>query len=221
VILGRRRTCPPTHWLRMGRGNHGRFPCSPCHRSVRSASSSTPAASPCLRRSPSAWPPHRGCNPASELTHPHSGHALLTGPYPPDLSRHFSYGASTTDSLALRLLTSLAEPAPSGSTSTSRHCQGCSNPPRRPPDQAALGFNQAAATTRRSRHLTSTRQHGASRRTTAAKYSNGSTAAAGRRSAPSFVVCAFIDQVASHLRGYRHIQIGNGTADAGDVPVVA
>jgi hypothetical protein len=68
VILSRRRTCPPTQWLCVGRGDHGRFPCSPCHRSVRSASSSTPAASPCLRRSPSTWPPHRCCNPASELT---------------------------------------------------------------------------------------------------------------------------------------------------------
>lgn len=32
----------------------------------------------------------------------------------------------------------LAEPAPSGSTDTSRRCQGCSHPPRHHPDQAAL-----------------------------------------------------------------------------------
>ena len=31
----------------------------------------------------------------------------------------------------------------------------------------------------------------------------------------------FIDQVASDLREHRHIRIGNGTAGAGDVPVVA
>lgn len=32
----------------------------------------------------------------------------------------------------------LAEPGPSGSTGTSRLCQGCSHPPRHHPDQAAL-----------------------------------------------------------------------------------
>ena len=32
----------------------------------------------------------------------------------------------------------LAEPRPSGSTSRSRRCQGCSHPPRHHPDQAAL-----------------------------------------------------------------------------------
>jgi len=59
------------------------------------------------------------------------GHALHTGPYPPDLSRLTSYGASTTGSLSLHRLTSLDEPAPSGIASTSRRCRGCSRPPRR------------------------------------------------------------------------------------------
>jgi hypothetical protein len=46
--------------------------------------------------------------------------ALHTGPYPPGWSRLRGYGASDTGSLALHLLTSLDEPAPSGSTSTAR-----------------------------------------------------------------------------------------------------
>lgn len=46
--------------------------------------------------------------------------ALQTGPYPPGWSRLRGYGASTTGSLALHLLTSLDEPAPSGSTDTAR-----------------------------------------------------------------------------------------------------
>jgi hypothetical protein len=51
----------------------------------------------------------------------HSGvRALHTGPYPPDWSRLRGYGASSTGSLTLHLLTSLDEPAPSGSTDTAR-----------------------------------------------------------------------------------------------------
>lgn len=41
-------------------------------------------------------------------------------PYPPGWSRLRGYGASSTGSLALDLLTLLNEPAPSGSTSTAR-----------------------------------------------------------------------------------------------------
>ena len=104
-------------------------PTFPAHRSVRSASSSTPAASPRLRRRPSAWPPHRLLEPASELTRLlDSGHALHTGPYPPGWSRRHRYGASTTGSLALRLLTLLAGPGPSGSADPSRRCRGCFPP---------------------------------------------------------------------------------------------
>jgi hypothetical protein len=46
------------------------------HRSVREAPSSTPAASPRLRRRHSAWPPHRRSNPATELTTHASRRAL-------------------------------------------------------------------------------------------------------------------------------------------------
>jgi hypothetical protein len=70
------------------------------------------------------------------------GHALHTGPYPPDLSRLNPYGASTTGSLSLHRLTSLDGPAPSGSTGTSRRCRGCSRPPQRSPGQAAPSFTR-------------------------------------------------------------------------------
>jgi hypothetical protein len=44
----------------------------------------------------------------------------------------------TTPVPRVLLFATLAGPAPSGSTDTSRLCQGCSHPPRRHPDQAAL-----------------------------------------------------------------------------------
>ena len=126
-------TSLPIH--RPGRAAGGRprmVPTFTQHRSTRSAASSTPAASPCLRRSLSAWPPHRRIHSASELTHMQKhtpGHALHPGPYPPDLSRHSSYGASATGSLTFRLLILLAGPGPSGDTKPSRRCRGCSCPP--------------------------------------------------------------------------------------------
>jgi hypothetical protein len=46
----------------------------------------------------------------------------------------------TTPVPRVLLSVTLAEPAPSGSTGTSRLCQGCSHPPRHHPDQAALSF---------------------------------------------------------------------------------
>ena len=62
---------------------------------------------------------------------------------------------------------SLAGPAPSGSTDTSRLCQGRSRPPRHHPDQAALSYSDLLRQARRRRSLTSTRTtapHGATRR---------------------------------------------------------
>jgi hypothetical protein len=53
-----------------------------------------------------------------------AGHALHTGPYPPDLSRPHAYETLTTDSLSLHLLVLLAGPGPSGSTDPSRRCRG-------------------------------------------------------------------------------------------------
>ena len=61
------------------------------------------------------------------------------GPYPPDLSRCQVKGRKTPVPRVL-LSATLAGPAPSGSTGTSRLCQGCSRPPRHHPDQAALSF---------------------------------------------------------------------------------
>src|SRR6266404_2817936 len=102
--------------------------------------------SPCTRLSrarTTTRPPHRLLEPAPELTRLlESGHVLHPGPYPPDWSRRHRYGASPTDSLALRLLTLLAGPGPSGSTGPSRRCRGCSRPPRRSPDQAASSFTR-------------------------------------------------------------------------------
>jgi hypothetical protein len=46
----------------------------------------------------------------------------------------------TTPVPRVLLSATLAGPAPSGSTGTSRLCQGCSRPPRHHPDQAALSF---------------------------------------------------------------------------------
>jgi hypothetical protein len=84
----RQRACPPPDRLPGGQGGRGWFPRSPKHRSARSALSYTPAASPRLRRRPSAWPPHRLLLTASELTPANTRrHALHPGPYPPDLSR--------------------------------------------------------------------------------------------------------------------------------------
>ena len=54
--------------------------------------------------------------------------ALHPGPYPPDSSRYYAYGASTTGSLSLYPLALLAGPAPSGSTGASRHRRSCFPP---------------------------------------------------------------------------------------------
>jgi hypothetical protein len=56
--------------------------------------------------------------------HPARTRALHTVPYPPGLRTASLLRASTTGSLSLHLLASLDEPAPSGSTSTSRLRQG-------------------------------------------------------------------------------------------------
>jgi hypothetical protein len=62
-------------------------------------------------------------------------------PYPPDLSWWAVKGRRTLISL-VHLPVSLTGPASSGSTDTSRRCQGCSHPPRRLPDQAAPSFTR-------------------------------------------------------------------------------
>src|SRR5207247_7794434 len=98
----------------------------------------------------SAWPPHRLLEPASELTRLlEPGHVLQSGPYPPGWSRRHRYGASTTGSLALRLLTSLAGPGSSGSADPSRRCRGCFPPSPAIPGSGCRPLHQTAATARR------------------------------------------------------------------------
>ena len=63
------------------------------------------------------------------------------------------------------LSVTLAGPAPSGSTGTSRLCRGCSHPHRHLPARAAPSFTALLRQGRRSRSLTSTRIISASRRT--------------------------------------------------------
>ncbi|EDX21281.1 hypothetical protein SSAG_01072 [Streptomyces sp. Mg1] len=108
-------------------------------------------------------------NPASELTRPMKAtvHALHTGPYPPGLSRLDAYGASTTGSLSLHLLTLLDGPAPSGSPGTSRRCRGCLPPSPAFPGSDCPQLHQTAATAQRRRSSTSTRLRSASWRTPA------------------------------------------------------
>jgi hypothetical protein len=88
------------------------------------------------------------------------GHALHTGPYPPGLSRLNAYGASTTGSLSLHLLTSLDGPAPSGSPGTSRRCRGRLPPSPAFPGSGCPQLHQTAATAGRCRPFTSTRLRG-------------------------------------------------------------
>ena len=118
-------------------------------RSAEEEPDCVPATSPRLRRRLSAWPPHRLLEPAPELSRIlESGHVLHPGPYPPDWSRRHRYGASTTDSLALRLLTLLAGPGPSGSADPSRRCRGCFPPSPAIPGSGCLQLHRASATAR-------------------------------------------------------------------------
>src|SRR5215217_1111363 len=75
TALGRRRTCPPPCWPHGGRGSPGRVPTFPTSRLTGAVPSFSPAASPRLRRSPSAWPPGRSNSPASESRCPVLRHA--------------------------------------------------------------------------------------------------------------------------------------------------
>ncbi len=129
ALLGRQRTCPGPDRLPGTRDDHGWFPRSLHDRSARQAPSSTPAASPHLRRRHSAWPPRRSTNTSPESASTQNGsRALHPGPYPPDSSRYYAYGASTTGSLSLYPPAPLAGPAPSGSSGASRHRRSCFPP---------------------------------------------------------------------------------------------
>src|SRR6266496_584762 len=139
----------------------GAFPTFTRHRSTRSVASSTPTASPRLRRSPSAWPPHRRLHSASELTRIHqlAGHALHPGPYPPALSRHSSYGASPTGSLVVPPSDLACRTRPVWQSQTVPALSGLLPPSPAFPGSGCPQLRHAAATARRRRSLTSTRCH--------------------------------------------------------------
>ena len=85
-------------------------------------------------------PRGRTGRPSKSLTLDQAKRRAAPGPYPPDLSRCACQGRKTPVPRVL-LSAMLAGPAPSGSTGTSRLCQGCSHPPRHHPDQAALSYS--------------------------------------------------------------------------------
>ena len=162
-------TSLPIH--RPGRAAGGRprmVPTFTQHRSTRSAASSTPAASPCLRRSLSAWPPHRRIHSASELTHmakqAHRSRAA-SRPISTRFEPALSYGASATGSLTFRLLILLAGPGPSGDTEPSWRCSEPLLPSPAFPGSGCPQLHRAAATTRRRSPSISARIHSASWRT--------------------------------------------------------
>ena len=125
-------------------GRPGTVPTFTMHRSIGEAPSSTPAASPRLRRRPSPWPPHRQPKPASELIRPPSLSEVMR--CTPAHIRQVRAGSAITERRSLvplvRLLVSLAGPGPSGSSGTSRRCRGCSHPRRRLPGRASPSFTR-------------------------------------------------------------------------------
>ena len=113
------------------------------NRSTSEASSSTPAASPRLRRRSSPWPPGRLSHRDQKFPVPAQRGRVRTAasPYPPDLSWWAVKGRQTLIS-RVHLLVSLTGPASSGSADTSRRCQGCSHPHQHLLDRAAPSFTQ-------------------------------------------------------------------------------
>jgi hypothetical protein len=126
-----------------------------------------PAASPRLPRSTSPRP----------LAEPSMNRPGVPRPAPRrtgarrsrPISARFGAGSVLRDFQApvprVLLSVTLAGPAPSGSASTPRRCQGCSRPPRHLPDQAALSYAALLRQGQRRYSLTSARINSASRRT--------------------------------------------------------
>jgi hypothetical protein len=91
-------------------------------------------------------------------------------------------GLYNAGSSRVHLPVSLAGPAPSGSTGTSRRCRGCSPPdPADSPNPATPSFNRPAATERRRGSHTRTRSHSASWRTVSHLHSINKRLTAHRR----------------------------------------
>src|SRR6266540_510558 len=164
----RRRACPPPARQAGGKGNLGRVPTFPTCRLTGAVPSFSPAASPRLRRRPSAWPPIRTVSPA-----PESRCATLTracAACPAHIhqvrGRFWPYGGLTTGSALLtpsRLASRTqviwqCRPVPSLS--------GLLPPSPAPPGSGCPQLQRPAATGRRRSPFTSARTRGTSWRTT-------------------------------------------------------
>jgi hypothetical protein len=158
MTISRRRACPHPTWPGREKGGHRWFP-----RSLRTdrrgrRPAVIPAASPQLRRRPSPWPPRPALSAGHRVSSPHS-RPPCTAPRP--RSARFRAGSSLTGRqhwfLSVHLLVSLAGPAPSGSTGTSRRCQGCFPPSPASPGSGCPQLHPAAATTRSRRSFTPAR----------------------------------------------------------------
>jgi hypothetical protein len=84
-------------------------------------------------------PDRQPCLPGVPAAHEHSG-TRRARPVSARFEPVSWFKDVTTPVPRVLLSATLAGPAPSGSTRTSRLCQGCSRPPRHHPDQAALSF---------------------------------------------------------------------------------
>ena len=111
-------------------------------RSMKEEPGCAPAASPRLRRRHSAWPPGQVITslPGVPAAIACSG-TRRTRPVSARFEPVSALKGVTTPVPRVLLSVTLAGPAPSGSTRTSRLCQGCSRPPRHHPDQAAPSFS--------------------------------------------------------------------------------
>ena len=165
--ISRRWACPPPARLAERREASGMVPTFTTHRSTGSVPSSSPAASPRLRRSTSSWPPAR---PTLDLTgvRRRPNRRVCTADRP--RSTRFEpavhlRGFHHWFTAFVHLSVSLAGPGPSGSADPSRRCQGCFPPSPAPPGSGCPQLQRAAATARRGSPFTSPRSRGASWRT--------------------------------------------------------
>ena len=168
TAISRQRTCPPPDRLPGGRATAGRFPRSPRNRSMREAPSLYPGS--IATPTPQTFDRGLPTGPTSRLRsrpapHERTGHALHTGPYPPGLSRHWTYGASDTGSSRTPSHLCLPDPGRLAVPTRPVRCQGCSHPRRAFPRSGCPQLHRPAATARRRSPFTSTRFPGASWRT--------------------------------------------------------
>lgn len=95
--VSRRRACPPADWMPAGKGGTSTLPTFTAFRSTSEPPSSTPTASPHLRRRHSPWPPHQHRKTNFEVAARQAACAA-PGPDPPDWSRWNTLGTSGTGS---------------------------------------------------------------------------------------------------------------------------